>query len=552
MGWAVFSFWEKKHPGGTPYIQDVGRWRDWWLYPLGQLWKEAGVAEVQEAGKRPKAAGQPSRPGGTADRLAAMPPEEAARADVVAMLRVGFALWCALFSFLVTNGVIYPAVAQVDPWIREWATGFSVLVLAALVAIMKWAPQWMHPRAYNAVAVASVAGYLVCDAAGLQLASPGLLLAGSLLDSLAEAWLFVLAYMGFAEIDGQRRPLLAMGACLAAYLLQPFVVLLLPLHAVALEAVLFLALFVCVRPLVAGPLRQAQLSEPQAEMAVTNPRSFLSFGHLLYVAIFVFSVAQGLCIALPGPFNDAPALPVAFVPLAIILLVYMVRGRMPNADGLFSLCALFIIAGMFLQPSDQVISAGVVSASNTLIDAGASCFSLLLVLLVGSIASRNRVAALPTAAFMLGLYWFGVGVGAVLGNSAMALLGWTREALIWSSFASAMVFVVFCFVVLKNVSFAEAIGAIRPPALVVEAPAGPAEPSAHERCLAVATDYGLTPRETEVLELLAQGRTVGVIREKLVVSLNTARFHTKNIYAKLGVHSQQELIDLVERYEWGT
>ncbi|CVH79623.1 transcriptional regulator FimZ [Coriobacteriaceae bacterium CHKCI002] len=495
-----------------------------------------GGAKLAQAGK---AAGQPS----------SVSPEGATAASAATLLRVGVALWCALFSFLVTNGVIYPAVAQVDPWIREWATGFSVVVLAALVAIMKWAPQWMHPRAYNAAALAAVAGYLLCDAVGFHLGSPLLLLAGSLLDSLAEAWLFVLAYMGFAEIDGQRRPLLAMGACLAAYLLQPFIVLLQPFYAVALEAALFLALFLCVRPLVSGPLRRAQLSEPQAEMAVTNPRSFLSFGHLLYVAVFVFSVVQGLCIALPGPFNDAPALPVAFVPLAIILLVYLVRGRMPNADGLFSLCALFTIAGMFLQPSDQVVSAGVASASNTLIDAGASCFNLLLVLLVGSIAARNRVAALPTAAFMLGLYWFGVGVGAVLGNSAMGLLGWTQEALIWASFASAMVFVVFCFVVLKNVSFSEAIGALQPPVPVVEAPAGPAEPSAHERCLGVAADYGLTPRETEVFELLAQGRTVGVICEKLVVSLNTARFHTKNIYAKLGVHSQQELIDLVERYE---
>lgn len=495
-----------------------------------------GGAKLAQAGK---AAGQPS----------SVSPEGATAASAATLLRVGVALWCALFSFLVTNGVIYPAVAQVDPWIREWATGFSVVVLAALVAIMKWAPQWMHPRAYNAAALAAVAGYLLCDAVGFHLGSPLLLLAGSLLDSLAEAWLFVLAYMGFVEIDGQRRPLLAMGSCLAAYLLHPFIVLLQPFYAVALEAALFLALFLCVRPLVSGPLRRAQLSEPQAEMAVTNPRSFLSFGHLLYVAVFVFSVVQGLCIALPGPFNDAPALPVAFVPLAIILLVYLVRGCMPNADGLFSLCALFIIAGMFLQPSDQVVSAGVASASNTLIDAGASCFNLLLVLLVGSIAARNRVAALPTAAFMLGLYWFGVGVGAVLGNSAMGLLGWTQEALIWASFASAMVFVVFCFVVLKNVSFSEAIGVLQPPVSVVEAPAGPAEPSAHERCLGVAADYGLTPRETEVFELLAQGRTARVICEKLVVSLNTARFHTKNIYAKLGVHSQQELIDLVARYE---
>ena len=40
-----------------------------------------------------------------------------------------------------------------------------------------------------------------------------------------------------------------------------------------------------------------------------------------------------------------------------------------------------------------------------------------------------------------------------------------------------------------------------------------------------------------------------VIREKLVISLNTARFYTKNIYVKLGVHSQQELIDVVEGFK---
>ena len=250
---------------------------------------------------------------------------------------------------------------------------------------------------------------------------------------------------------------------------------------------------------------------------------------------------------------------------------------MPNADGLFALCALLIIAGMFLQPSDRVVSGGVASASNTLIDAGASCFNLLLVLLVGSIAGRNRVTALPTAALMLALYWSGVGVGAVLGNSAMTLLGWTEEALVWTSFASAMVFVAFCFIVLKNVSFVEAIGAIRspeplrPPAVMevrgrrdgtcgegAEATRPGREMSSgmfagvasiEEKCAAVGAEYGLTPREGEVFALLAQGRTVGVIREKLVISLNTARFHTKNIYVKLGVHSQQELIDVVEGFK---
>ncbi|MBS6941684.1 MAG: hypothetical protein KH142_09530, partial [Slackia piriformis] len=32
-----------------------------------------------------------------------------------------------------------------------------------------------------------------------------------------------------------------------------------------------------------------------------------------------------------------------------------------------------------------------------------------------------------------------------------------------------------------------------------------------------------------------------------VLSTNTIRSHSKTLYAKLGVHSKQELIDLVER-----
>ena len=61
----------------------------------------------------------------------------------------------------------------------------------------------------------------------------------------------------------------------------------------------------------------------------------------------------------------------------------------------------------------------------------------------------------------------------------------------------------------------------------------------------LARERKLTPRETEVLGLLARGRSVPYIRDALVISRETAATHTKHIYAKLGVHSRQELIDLV-------
>jgi len=51
---------------------------------------------------------------------------------------------------------------------------------------------------------------------------------------------------------------------------------------------------------------------------------------------------------------------------------------------------------------------------------------------------------------------------------------------------------------------------------------------------------GLTPRELEVLRLVAAGRSNGQIAEALFISRKTASVHVSNILAKLGVHSRTE------------
>lgn len=65
------------------------------------------------------------------------------------------------------------------------------------------------------------------------------------------------------------------------------------------------------------------------------------------------------------------------------------------------------------------------------------------------------------------------------------------------------------------------------------------------RCATAQAQYQLTAREAEIMELVARGNTVARIAEDLVVSENTIRYHTKNIYAKLGIHKKQELVDLL-------
>jgi DNA-binding NarL/FixJ family response regulator len=48
----------------------------------------------------------------------------------------------------------------------------------------------------------------------------------------------------------------------------------------------------------------------------------------------------------------------------------------------------------------------------------------------------------------------------------------------------------------------------------------------------------LSAREREVLELAASGMSNREIAERLVVSLNTVKFHLRAIYARLGVHNR--------------
>ncbi len=51
---------------------------------------------------------------------------------------------------------------------------------------------------------------------------------------------------------------------------------------------------------------------------------------------------------------------------------------------------------------------------------------------------------------------------------------------------------------------------------------------------------GITPRETEVLKLLAQGQTNPQIAEDLAISRGTVKMHVQNIIAKLGVSDRTQ------------
>ena len=65
-------------------------------------------------------------------------------------------------------------------------------------------------------------------------------------------------------------------------------------------------------------------------------------------------------------------------------------------------------------------------------------------------------------------------------------------------------------------------------------------------CDKIARRYLLSPRQAEVLNLLARGHNASYIEDKLCISLSTAKSHISGVYRKLGVHTQQELLAFVQ------
>jgi NarL family two-component system response regulator LiaR len=61
----------------------------------------------------------------------------------------------------------------------------------------------------------------------------------------------------------------------------------------------------------------------------------------------------------------------------------------------------------------------------------------------------------------------------------------------------------------------------------------------------------LTPREWEVIDLLAESRTTDQIAELLVLSPETVRSHVKNILRKLQARSREEAVGIAQRMRSG-
>lgn len=460
------------------------------------------------------------------------------------------ALLLVLGATALMNGAIFPQFDAVFMFARDISVTCSAITLLALGLAAYRAPSALRRGAVvgGASACLVLGGALL--AAGLACASPAPLVVGASVVAVGRAAVTVTTSLYLARLTAHQAAVIIAAAYTLQLAASPACALVPPAVGVAL----FLAFPAGALALTAtggGFFFDAARDRPSpSDLSITRPASFLAPFSALFGCLFLFQVAFGFALRFDEVAGTPRMSPLSAVPLAaVVLYVALSRHRFP-ADGVVQLSALVVIAG-FLLSAQPLLVIGGKAADVALLNAGNGLFAMAAQMALVAIAARNPLAAVTTVAWGNGVSALGSLVGAAAGMIANGLAIGIPALHAAIPAALLLVFAAYVLMGLKRFTFAGAIDGIEP----VEVPdagtltAGTSlapEEAFAARCETIAGRFSLTPREAEVFAMLARGRDRAYIEEALVVSRNTVKAHVKHVYAKLGIHSHQELIDLVE------
>lgn len=457
-----------------------------------------------------------------------------------------------LFSvFLLTSLELYyleplASMPFLMPGLRSPALLGAVVVYGAVAICASFRPDLIRPRFFTGCALALFGlGAASCWAASLW-GRPILGVLGGIAVNAATAWVRVFACLCLVDLTRRACVTCAGTAMLlffgARYVISPlgevFGLVIFAILTAALGAVSF--------------KRSEQLFETQMRVAVVpatstavEPKTFLPFSHRLFLTLFVFSIACGFTVTFSLG-EITPTSTVSAVVLVALPVAYLVLKPAAHMDVVYQFSALYICAGLVSMMLPTM--AGTV-LPNVLLAAGSNTFKLLAYCVLAIVAQRNPINALAMLAWGEGIITAAMVLGMALGDLLTGL----------ASIGSGYVFVLIALMAFGFFAYnvcalhlfsldAVLQGIVHPSVIMAsvrEAALGQVD-DREARLESISRKCGLTPREAEIFALLAKGRNVPYIETELVISQNTIRSHIKHIYQKAGVHSQQELINLLE------
>lgn len=317
------------------------------------------------------------------------------------------------------------------------------------------------------------------------------------------------------------------------------------LATIALAAVLpgwFSPVFVTLMPLVSGYLLRAHTGEfaecpPRllpVKASVQGHQTMLTITLISFAAAFVcyYTVAIVPWSAL-GQVQYSFTIGITVGAVLILLLAVAQSTKRPHSVfRVYPHLLLMTVVACVLYLASEEYGLG----AFLLALAVSSLFEILLTLYMGVLTQRGYVP--PAMAF--GLSGSAIRLG-ICGGNGLALIyervPGLHEALVRPT-----------FVVLIAVLAGLMITMVRQEYAIEDLARGPEAFSELDAiAAAVADEFGLSPREAEIMGLVGRGYTAAAVAEKLVISVHTVNTHVQNTYRKLGIHKRSELIAYLHR-----
>lgn len=244
---------------------------------------------------------------------------------------------------------------------------------------------------------------------------------------------------------------------------------------------------------------------------------------------------------------------------ALIAIAITSEGKRLNFGKAYSAIMVTSVALVACLPLATGLSAMLTQTAALM----SAVFELLLWCILAFIVYQRRISVLVVFGFGYGAYLVGTGLGWFAGARALEGL----ISAVGDTFAymfMAIIVLACAFLIFSEREFDALFGPKEDGAPSLEdmlawdyaaeteavdgaddAPSGKRR-RFDEALLKLAQEYQLTAREADVMRCVAMGYDSSTMADKLCLAWNTVRTYRRNVYGKMGVHSRQELMKLVE------
>ena len=273
-------------------------------------------------------------------------------------------------------------------------------------------------------------------------------------------------------------------------------------------------------------------------------RDFLDVFLVSGICTFALSIVYGIVdtAAMGGSFSPEVSLLISQfggIAAAIVFLLYFGTRSNPSPSLLFNVVFGILATGILFLPflsGDYAVSLNILAA------AGWKLVMLSLFFLVVVTYAHDGKRLLVGISLAYALPRLGLFIGQ---NIALFLgIGSTADFVRMTAVTFFLLYLVLMVIWMVNShERKKAVAQARVADELLDRMAHEQQDVRRARCDVLADEHGLTNREKDILYLLAQGRDLAFICETLFLSKNTVKSYQKTIYAKLDVHSKQEIID---------